>query len=104
MILKDMAANGFWAVEIERAGQYEITLRQRPDGVHAPLRPGNARLKIGDVDQLKPIGEGDCSVTFTVPLKAGKTQLQTWLTETGGTQRGAYFVDVKCLSSEQAAP
>lgn len=100
MILKDMVANGFWAVEIERPGQYEITLRQRPAWVHAPLRPGSARLKIGDVDQRKPIREGDSGVTFTVPLKAGKTQLQTWLTETGGTQRGAYFVEVKYLGAQ----
>ena len=43
----------------------------------------------------RSIDAGANSVTFTIDLPAGKTRLQTWLDETGGHSRGAYFVDVR---------
>jgi arylsulfatase A-like enzyme len=93
-ILQRIEANGFWAVEVERPGRYQITLRERPAWVKHPIATGTARLKIGDVDQVKPIPGGTSGVTFVVELQEGKTQMQTWLLEQSGQVRGAYFVDV----------
>jgi len=57
-----------------------------------------ARLKIADVDMTKPVSPDACAVTFQVQLKAGLTQLQSWLTEGDGTSHGAYYVYVKRLA------
>ncbi len=98
-------ANGFWAVEVIRPGRYEFGLRRWPLEVDEPINaaiPGGsaisatqARLKIADVDIVKPISLTDAVVTFDVRLKAGKTRLQTWFTDDTGNSRGAYYVYVK---------
>lgn len=96
-IRQRLAANGFWAVEVERGGQYEFTLRERPGPARHPIPPGVARLKIGQVDLNKQYGAGMAGIKFLADLKPGKTRLETWLAERGGAVRGAYFVDVKYL-------
>jgi hypothetical protein len=101
--------NSFWAVEIVCDGRYEIALRRWPAEADAPINaavPGGkaivateARLKIADVDLSKPIPADAAAVTFDVDLKAGKTTLQTWLTDKKtGQSRGAYYVYVTHLS------
>jgi len=101
--------NGHWAVEIERDGTYEFALRRWPEEVDKPITapiPGGkavkadkARLKIANVDQTKPIPKDAVSVKFTLHLKAGKTQMQTWLTDDEtGESRGAYYVHVTRLA------
>jgi arylsulfatase A-like enzyme len=118
--------NGYWWVKVDRAGTYRFTLRRWPvesglainatcDAVPAekswhPLQPGSltatkARLKIQEVDETRPIAEDARTVTFTVPLRAGSTRLQTWLTDDRGNSRGAYYVQVERLAqSGKAAP
>jgi arylsulfatase A-like enzyme len=91
-------ANGFWAVEVERAGRYQFTLRERPAVAKFPLKPGLARLQIGQTVLSKAIPAGATAVTFELDLKPGKTRLQTWLIEQGGAARGAYYVEVKYLA------
>ena len=90
-------ANGFWAVEVERAGRYRFTLRERPVVAKHPLPAGVARLKIGQLVLNKAIEPGATGVTFEVDLKPGETRLETWLAETGGEVRGAFFVEVEYL-------
>ena len=52
-----------------------------------------ARVKINQFDEAMPVAPGDKSVTFTVPLKAGKTRLQTWFYDKDGRELcGAYYV------------
>ncbi len=98
--------NSFWAVEIARAGSYEITLRRWPEETKAAITaaiPGGkaiaaseARLKIAEIDVTKPIPDGATAVTFTVDLVKGQTRLQTWLIDAKARQtRGAYYVTVK---------
>jgi len=94
----NMYTNGFWAVEVARAGRYEIALRRWPREEDSPIDATRARLKIQDVDETKPVPEGAREVTFTVRLKPGQTRLQTWLIDDEkGKSRGAYFVYVKYL-------
>jgi arylsulfatase A-like enzyme len=102
-----MQANGFWAVEVERDGRYELSLRRWPLEVDKPITSAiakgkainltQARLKIANVDATKPIPSDAHAVTFRVQLTAGKTRLQTWFTDDKGTSRGAYYVYVKRL-------
>jgi len=98
--------NGFWAVDIANSGTYEITLRRWPEVVDAPINaaiPGGtaikadqARLTIAGLDLTKPIPEDAASITFTVNLEQGETQLQTWLTDSASEEsRGAYYTSVR---------
>jgi len=98
-------ASGFWAVEVDRDGTYEFTLRRWPIEVDEPINASipdgeainadKARLKIDDVDITKPVSKNARVVTFQVKLKAGKTRLQTWFMDAKGPSRGAYYVYVK---------
>ena len=92
---KDLKANGFWAVDVVRAGKYLFTLRARPSGVEYALKAGTARLKIGDIEMSQPIAVGADSVTFEAQVPAGSCQLQTWFDQQDASSRGAYFVEVK---------
>lgn len=108
--------NGPWHLLVEQDGTYEIALRRWPKeadaaisagvpafkAVDGGLEPGKAlpivraRLKIGDVDEAKPVAAGDKQVTFTVKLKAGtRVPMQTWFLDANGKQLcGAYFAYV----------
>jgi arylsulfatase A-like enzyme len=97
MVRRAVVANGFWAVEAARPGKYAISLRQQPAATKFPIQAKTARLKVGDIDVSRPVPPGATGVTFEARLKAGKTRLQTWLTEASGRSRGAYYVEVKCL-------
>jgi len=99
-------ANGFWAVEVERGGEYEIALRRWPIELDAAITAATdgkaisaseARIKIGEVDQTKAIAAGAKEVKFRMKLKAGKTRLQSWFIDDKGSSRGAYYAYVKRL-------
>jgi arylsulfatase len=109
--------NGPWHLLAEKDGTYEIELRRWPREADAPIRAGvpafkavdgglppgkalpvvRARLRVGDVDESRPVGPTDKGITFTVPLKAGtKTRMQTWFYDAEGKQLcGAYFAYVR---------
>jgi len=106
-ILRGVQRNAFWAVHVERDGEYEFALRRWPEEVNQPITaaiPGGkaipataARIRIGDIEKEQPITENATAVTFTIRLKAGPTTLQTWVLD--GKQspdraRGAYYVHV----------
>jgi len=109
-------ANGPWHLEVARDGDYEIELRRWPRAADAAIAAGvpafkavdgglpagkalpikSARLKLGAVDETRPVAANDKGVTFTLPLKAGKTQMQTWFYDEAGKQLcGAYFAYVR---------
>jgi arylsulfatase A-like enzyme len=113
-IRKAPAANGFWTVDIERAGRYRIELRRWPRELDLPINapytdpapnreqtPGapisaiRARLLIEKMDQTVPVNAGDRAATFTLPLPRGPASLQTWFYGSDGTERGAYYVYVE---------
>ena len=91
MIRKTPDANGFWAVEVERAGTYEFTLRQEPAESGKAIQGSEARIEIAGAKTSAAIPPGATSVTLRAKLPAGKTRLQTWLSE----KRGAFFVEVR---------
>jgi len=95
--------NGFWAIEVERDGKYQIELRRWPREVNRPISAEidggkaipitKARLLVGNLDSSLAVDGKMAAATFTVHLKAGPTCLQTWFVdEQSGQSRGAYYV------------
>lgn len=108
-VRRGFAGNGYWTIRVAQAGKYEMALRRWPEEVDAaityPVQPGRAiaadraRLRVGTFDEQQPVTATTRAITFEVSLPAGSNQLQTWLTETDGTSRGAYYVTVRQLTS-----
>jgi len=106
-IRKGGEANGFWAVRVDRIGEYRITLRRWPEeaGVSITGAPDRgqaiaatrARLQIGDTDMTQDIREGATAVSFRVLLNAGSAELRTWFINDAGEERGAYYAYVTRL-------
>jgi hypothetical protein len=90
-----MVANGYWVLDVTRPGKYQFELRRWPKHVDDSIEATKARLKIADVDASQPVPDGATKTTFSVPLEAGRTRLQTWLTMPDGRERGAYFVYIR---------
>ncbi|MEN8661161.1 MAG: arylsulfatase [Lentimonas sp.] len=73
-----------WAIEVEQAGDYEISLRRWPVEADKGINDGTygkafnyqkARMRIGDIDETKVIPAGAKEITFKVSLKKGLTEL-----------------------------
>ena len=89
-----MEVNGFWETEVEKAGRYEITLRERPEEAPAEtMQARSAHLEIGAHQQTKPVAPGASAVSFEVRLDSGRTRLRSRLTE----NRGAYYAYARRL-------
>jgi len=96
--------NGFWAVEVERAGEYEITLRRWPREHEAPLRESfidvtRATLEMGDIRETAEVSPADNQAVFRVKLPAGPMKLLAGFEDAGGEKRGAYFTYVERLTN-----
>ncbi len=110
-VREGLVCNGHWVVEAARAGTYAFELRRWPreearglaegiddepvegwwsGGRAIPIR--TARLRVGDVERTVDVEPGAESVTFRLDLPAGRTRLQTWLTDADGAELGSYFV------------
>lgn len=104
-------ANGYWAVDIDRAGRYRFELRRWPRELDYAINaaytnplpnmettPGvaisavQAGLKIANVHETKPVQSGDKYAEFVVTLPKGKAELQTVFYGADGTERGAYYL------------
>ncbi|MEM1359552.1 MAG: sulfatase-like hydrolase/transferase, partial [Bacteroidota bacterium] len=121
-----MRANGFWDLNVEQAGDYQISLRRwpresglalgeafpRPHRDSTRFYPGDkyfqapsrdlpvseARLQVGDFDQTVAVDATQEEIQFQVTLPEGEVFLQTWLmTETQDTV-GAYYVYLEPLA------
>ena len=90
--------NGPWAVQVQEAGTYEITLRRWPPYLDKAMDMKEARLSLDDVDATMELDPMATHATFRLDLKVGPAMLQTWLTRPDGQQQGAYFVTVKRLA------
>lgn len=80
----EVAEESYWAIEVEREGDYEISLRRWPVEADKGINDGTygkafnykrARMRIGDIDETIVIPEGAKEVTFKVSLKKGITKL-----------------------------
>ncbi|RAJ12343.1 arylsulfatase [Arenibacter echinorum] len=80
----EVAEESFWAIEVERDGVYEISLRRWPVEADKGINDGTygkafnykqARMRIGDFDETMDIPKGAKEVTFKMDLKKGVTKL-----------------------------
>ena len=120
-----LISNGFWDISVEQAGIYSIELRRWPrevdEAIDKTIPPEtldpdkheisnriysipsrgvsavSARLRTGDFDRTVAVEPGQKKVSFEVMLEQGDINLQTWLMEEDGTERGAYYVYVERL-------
>ncbi|MAS98782.1 MAG: N-acetylgalactosamine-4-sulfatase [Kiritimatiellaceae bacterium] len=84
-IVKGEKANvSYWALEVEQAGDYEISLRRWPVEADKPINNGtygkafsyhSAKLRIGDIEMISVIPPGAKEVTFKVTLPNGLLKL-----------------------------
>ena len=112
---------GFWNIDVETAGDYEIELRRWPResgaGISAGLpagpdvpgvqayraRPGiafaavKATVKIGELEAATDVLPDDAAVTLKVTLPEGPARFDARFINAEGTQTGAYFAYVKKL-------
>ena len=107
--------DGYWAVDVDQAGMYEVRLRRWPVEVDRPIReerpssgtdaepPGSifaaiseARLRLGPHDIAQPVPADAREVAFRVRLAAGPAELQAHFlsAEGNGTPHTAYYVGV----------
>lgn len=92
-------ANFPWLLHIASEGNYDILLRRWPLTVNRTLSdsfftPDKARLRLGPLDETKPVPPGSTGANFRVALKPGPLALQTWFSG-GGKTCGAYFVEIR---------
>jgi len=104
---RNARCDGFWTIDVARAGAYEISVRRWPAEAGLAIRDApegakafavtHARIKLGDIDQTLPVGAGDKAAVFPVRLSPQKTRLQAWLIDDieNGETNGAFYVDVK---------
>ncbi len=93
-----LAINGFWAVNVVRAGHYSIRLSRFPDDAPQAMRATKAILRIGEQELERKLDGNEISVTFELDLPKGHGLLQSWLSDEEGSVRGAYFVQVARLN------
>ena len=107
------SAIGKWPVVVEQSGTYEVKLGRWPPEAQTPLsgkaklkgsqanfgqaRPiAKARLKVGGFDRTIDCPPGSTVASFTVPLQAGKTTVETFfLDENGEVLCSAFYTQVK---------
>ncbi len=117
-----LECNGYWEMDVMRAGRYRFELRRWPRqedraiaaGIPGPLKPFTAeiedgwgggraipltwaRLRVADVEQRMAIAADDRYAEFVVDLQPGETRLQTFLGDDDGNAIGAYYVYVTRL-------
>ena len=98
MVQRTPNANGFWALEVARAGRYRFTLRQQPAPAGCPIAASAARVAVGTAAANGPVANGATAVCFELNLPAGPSRLTTTFTDSSGHTRGAFFVEVERLS------
>ena len=113
-ILKGPVANGFWAVDVSRAGRYRFELRRWPREVDAAINatyhnpPDNKEqtqgVSIGAISgsidiagrhQSEPVTDAAKFLGFTLDLPAGPAELRTAFACKDQHERGAYYVYVE---------
>ena len=104
-------ANGFWALDVSRAGHYRFELRRWPRELDLPINapytnpkpnrettPGaaiaatRANIMIRDVNLTKPVLPEAKFVEFEFDLPLGPAELRTAFYDAVMNERGAYYL------------
>jgi len=109
-----LADNGWWALDVARAGTYRIRLYRYPPetgldftaaapaGEEVPngkaylrgerIKPTEVRCSVGARELVVEPATNKAYFEFIADLPAGPTELLTSVKDTEGTERGAYYV------------
>lgn len=115
-IRNGLVGNGYWLLDVAETGSYEFALRRWPMETGLPLNaalpmseavPGGApsppgvsiqfmraKIKVGSEEQSGTVDSDQEDVRFTFDLEPGEFKMQTWLEDSEGITRGAYYVYV----------
>jgi hypothetical protein len=97
-VRRGYVVNGPWAIEVARAGEYEIVLRRWPEHLKRAMDVVHASVNIGDASASTELSPEATSARFRLRLPEGPAMLLTTLRHRDGTEHGAYFVSVRYLA------
>ena len=98
---------GPWNILVERAGEYEISLRRWPPDLDLPLSAQHGAnslalpiaagvVRVGEVEQSSKVGAGAKEIVVRMTLPAGPTRMQAWFQDVRGEDlRGAFYATVR---------
>ncbi|CAN0508760.1 unnamed protein product, partial [Discosporangium mesarthrocarpum] len=89
--------NGPWAMQVQKSGTYDVTLRRWPAHLGKSMGAVHARLAIAGVEAEKAIEPDATEVTFRVALERGPAMLLTTLRREDGKEHGAYFASIRSV-------
>lgn len=89
--------NGPWAIEVCRAGRYEVTLRRWPASLDRAMKAVHASIRFGEVDREVDLAPSATRATFTVTMPAGPAMLLGTLRRPDGREHGAYFASIRAI-------
>lgn len=88
--------NGPWAIDVTKAGRYEVTLWRWPAQLQRAMGAVHAAIKIGAVEAQQDLSPEASNAAFVVTLPKGPAMLLTTLRR-DGKEHGAYFASVRAL-------
>jgi arylsulfatase A-like enzyme len=94
-IKKRPAVTAPWMIDIERAGEYLVILRQTPVEASSTFVGTHMRLQIAGQVAVAPIPKNVPGLSVKMKLRAGPTTVKTRITQAGGKVGGAYFVEMR---------
>jgi arylsulfatase B len=123
-IRKSQVTTGEWAIKVDKAGKYRITLCRWPaivpKAIAADLPPGApvqgitayretpgvgldaklAGIKIAGIEEQKPVSASDQGVSFDVTLKKGETNLNGYFVLKDDKIIGSYYAYVELMEGK----
>ena len=100
---------GPWNLRVERAGEYEISVRRWPPEENTELTAPNgadsralpiagAKLAIGGEQLSAKSSPGDKAIVFRTKLTAGPTRMQSWFVDDAGKElSGTFYATLRRL-------
>ncbi len=91
--------NGPWAVDVQRAGEYELLLSRWPLQLERAMDVVQASVSVAGSELTLPIEPQATRARFVLDLPAGPTELLTTLRRGSGEEHGAYFTAARYLGA-----
>ncbi|TWT81416.1 Arylsulfatase [Planctomycetes bacterium CA13] len=119
-----LGGEGWTFINVEVPGRYRIGLRRYPResnlGIRAQAFPWpsapethskkkdvrtalnvvEARLKVGNFDESRPVAATDEEIVFDVELSGGQQRIQTWFTQSTGKTSAAWYTYIEPVVSQ----
>ena len=98
MVARDPECNGYWSVDVLRAGRYEFRLRSRPPGTPHRIGATSARVRAGELTAISSAAPDADEAVVEITLPAGPAHLRADFHIGDTTVRGAYYVEARRLT------